>query len=169
MHKPMVFPAIVIILVFLPVSQAWAQDDQARQSLSGLPGVGVRVDPVEPDAERDGLTRNAIQADVELRLRQAGITVFSRGVEDAAGPAFPYLYVSVHATKLPQLNLYAVYVSVELTQQVLQLVSGDLVHAATWGRGGALTVESGHLRHVRDPIKDNVDQFINDWLAVHPQ
>ena len=169
MHKRMVVLAVAIVLVSFPVSHAWAQDIEARESLSRLPGVQVIVEGPEADAERDGLTADAIKTDIELRLQQAGITVFLRGLEDAAAPAFPKLFVSVHATKHRQSNLYAVYVSVELTQQVLQLVTGDVGYGATWGRGGALPVESGRLRSVRDPINDIVDEFIKDWLAVHPQ
>ena len=174
MHKRNVVLAVAMILVSFPVSHVWAQGEQdQRDSLRGLLGVAVEVAPMRmyADAERDGLTTDAIRTAVELRLREAGITVFSGPTEDAAGPAYPYLYVSVNTNKLDGSSdgLYAPCVSVELSQVMTSRVTGAGVYGVTWQRGGVWTVESARLRNMRDSIKDNVDKFINDWLTVHPK
>ena len=40
-----------------------------RDTLRGLPGVEVAVEPLDRDLERDGLTPAAIHSDVERRFR----------------------------------------------------------------------------------------------------
>ena len=46
-----------------------------HDTLRGLPGVEVAVEPLEPELERDGLTRAAIQTDVARRLGAGGVTL----------------------------------------------------------------------------------------------
>ena len=65
-----------------------------RDTLRGLDGVFVLVEEIEPEIERYGLTKQALQTDTELQLRQYGIKVLSR-VERLAAPGSPYLYVNV--------------------------------------------------------------------------
>ena len=167
MNKRMVVLAVVIILVSFPVSHLWAQGNQERQSLSGLPGVAVIVGPIHADAERDGLTADALKTDVELWLRQAGITVFSQPGDDFAGPAFPYLTVVVSTVKSG--DSYALCKSVQMFQVVTSRVTGDGAIGSTWQASEVSIVSSALLRDIRDDVKGIVDEFINDWLAVHPQ
>ncbi len=54
-----------------------------RATLRGLSGVNVQVEPVNADAERDGLLRADLQTDVESALREAGVEVVAvRSVVD---------------------------------------------------------------------------------------
>ncbi len=52
--------------------------ESTRESLRGIPGVYVLIEHLNPDAESDGLTRTQLRTDVELKLRLAGIKVFTR-------------------------------------------------------------------------------------------
>ena len=67
-----------LILVLLLLASTGAQgldNENTRATLRGLNGVQVVVeDMMKPDIERDGLTRQQLQTDVELRLRKAGIS-----------------------------------------------------------------------------------------------
>ena len=54
-----------------------AQTEMDRKSLRGLKGIAVVVEALQPEAERDGLTKSQIKTDIELKLRQAGIHVLT--------------------------------------------------------------------------------------------
>jgi hypothetical protein len=80
LHITCVLLGMSILLLTVPV---WASDlpiwvsdtPMERATLKGVPTVDVVIEKIDSDAERDGLSRSQIQTDVELRLRQAGITV----------------------------------------------------------------------------------------------
>src|SRR2546425_3316356 len=108
MHKKEYGLLLVVGLVFWTaavsrVSAETAEERQtvekaeegARETLRGLKGVGVVVERVSPDAERDGLTQSQLQTDVELRLRKAGIPALTQE-ECRATPGHPFLYVNVN-------------------------------------------------------------------------
>src|SRR5215475_4496436 len=46
---------------------------RAKETLRGLPGVTVVVEPLQDSAEQDGLTRRQLQDEVEHQLQAAGI------------------------------------------------------------------------------------------------
>ena len=64
-----------------------ADSDAERATLAGLTPISVVVEDLPAIAEKSGVTTAAIQADVERRLRQAGITL--------TPDADAYLYVHV--------------------------------------------------------------------------
>lgn len=161
--------ALLLLSTAIP-SRLSGQDDQfSRKTLVGLKGVYVLVEQIGDQAQRDGLSRDQVQTDVELRLRQAGVRVLSQ--EDALttlGGA--YLYIVVHAFKNPG-GLYAFNVTVELKQRVtLARDSTITAVAATWSPEPILgTVGPEHLGTVRDAIRDLADQFVNAYLAANPK
>jgi hypothetical protein len=138
---------------------------EQRDTLKGLHGVQVLVEDLKPEAENYGLTREAIQTDIELRLRQYGIKVLS---PEESGRSC--LYINVNAVVRDPLEIAAVAVEVQFRQEVL--LCRDLktrVNAPTWGKGSASVVGRGNLKDVREGVKDLVDEFINDYLAVNPK
>jgi hypothetical protein len=59
--------------------ESWAMDtEDTRATLRGVEGVLVVVEDLGDDVEQAGLTRQQLQTDVELRVRQAGIRVLTR-------------------------------------------------------------------------------------------
>jgi hypothetical protein len=153
----------------LAASVATAADNEnTRRSLKGLKGINVLVEPVKAEVEQGGLTKTSIQTDVELKLRQAGITVLTEA-ESLAAPGSPYLYISVGTVGSGPLSAYATHV--ELAQSVrLDRDPGIwLAGATTWSVASVGTVGRDNLREIRDDIKDNVDQFINAYLSVNPK
>jgi hypothetical protein len=120
-----------------------------------------------PDAEKDGLTRDQIQTDVELHLRLAGIKVLTMEQRQAT-PGMPYLYVNLNTVK--NRETYSFSIEITLRQRVnLRRDPNISVAAATWDVRRIGTVGSADLNHVRDDIKDDVDKFINAWLSVNPK
>ena len=98
-------------------------DDSAvsRATLAGLQGVRVIVEEPQPNiqryAEKYGLTRAQVQADVERRLQQAGIRTV-QGDEWLKTPGRPLLYVNIN-THETEKYWYAYDIRLELRQLVL--------------------------------------------------
>src|SRR2546422_6457039 len=110
--------AVLALLSATLVSPLVGQGDNeyTRKTLAGLTGLYVSVEQIPDEVQRDGLDTTQIRTDVELKLRQAGITVLTRQ-EWLSTAAAPYLYVNVQAIKNPA-NLYAYSADVELRQRV---------------------------------------------------
>jgi hypothetical protein len=155
----------IIALLTLPTSAAAYDDERTRATLKGIDKVAVQIAPLTAEAERDGLSRSMLQTDVELRLRQAGITV----VQEPA--TTPVLYVRVETFKPRDNSSYAYTVCVELHQAV-SLARASAIRSAvpTWSVEVLGTVgEKMMLPTLRDSVGDRVDRFINAYVAVNPK
>ncbi len=153
--------ALVVLLLIVPT---WADDTpQSRASLKGITTLKVVVENMNPDAERDGLTTNQIQTDVELRLRQAGITL--------SPTASAFLYVAVPAQKRSaEFPLYGYAIAVELIQPVIVPRDQPIaVYATTWSIVAASSVGAANLRTIRSFVVDYIDRFINAYLEQNPR
>ena len=158
---------LVLTLICLVTSAAIANSEWNRRPLKGLRTVEVGIEALSSDAVRAGLLHSTIVTDVELRLRQAGIAI-SRA-EAYSGSPFLYVRVTVLASSAAQ---YAYSVVVELHEPVTLVRDPAVtIRAATWqARGGIATVGSARLSEsVRQRVRDAVDEFINDYLAVKPK
>lgn len=142
-----------------------------RETLRGLQGIGVIVDMVRPEAEQLGLTREALQTDTDLQLRQYGIKVVSF-LEMFTTPGVPVLYINANVKVRPgEIDpILAVSIVVQLKQGV-SLDRDPTIHckAPTWESAAVATVGRANIRQVRDAVKDLVARFINDYLAVNPK
>jgi len=158
----------ILFPAFLVTSPAVADEELAQATLKGLRAMNVVVESLKPEAERDGLLRDTIRTDVELKLRQAGIAVLSK----SEPPAYAYLYVNVGTMKPSAASgLYAYCVHVELVQRVyLARDASVFTFARTWQSTGIFgTVGTFNLSSVRGTVRDSVDEFLNDYLAVNPK
>src|SRR5207247_684591 len=101
---------LVSILLVLGISfpAAAIQGLPNRESLRGIKSLRVFVADINPEIEKDGLTKSQLQTDAELTLRKAGIRVNPSSDGDD-----PYLYVdlNVHNAK-DILYYYSINVSV---------------------------------------------------------
>jgi len=141
---------------------AWLFDE-----FKGLAGVRVVVAPVDEDAERDGLTRAVIQADVETKLGLAGIRVLTEE-EYAKTLGRPVLMVSVDT--VPSSGIYVYSIRVELTQTVQSLVRpGVAFDATTWSTDKFGIVDATNVRELRDAVGAFVDDFASDWNKANPK
>jgi hypothetical protein len=145
--------------------QQW--QERARASLQGLPGVYVLVEPLNREAERDGLTKAQVQTDVELHLRKAGIQVLTKE-EWSATPGFPYLYVNLNLWKSPYLFVYIYHLTVQFLQNAMLERDLSSWSTVTWEQRRLGHVGSASLRSLREPLGDMVDAFLNDFLAANP-
>jgi predicted secreted protein len=153
------------IVLFLFSTPILALDtENTRRSLRGLDGVEVLIEPLPTQVEQAGLTTSTVRTDVELKLRQAGIPVF----EANRGSAVLHVNVSVLASRD---NVWPYSVRVEVLQDVALMRDRSIVVilAETWNVAGDGSVGRQNIRNLRDIAKDQVDQFINAYLAVNPK
>jgi len=146
------------IVLLLPAATAWGQDSAAqRATLKGIAIVEVVVEAMDPVAEGDGLTRSQLRTDVELRLRQAAITV---------GPTLTgHLYVNVDTEKSDHGQTYAYNVSVQYIQQVVLARDPTApIFATTWETGGVGMIAASRLREVRQDVANYLDRFVKAYL-----
>ena len=111
-----------------------------------------------------------LQTDVELRLRQNGIKVLSEE-EKSLTLGMPSLYVRVSVMINDKSQLVVYSISLQLQQNVLLLRDPTKIcpGASTWDTGSFGTVGESKIGTMREDIKDKVDEFINDYLAVNPK
>jgi hypothetical protein len=164
------FTMAIVVFILALVTPAGAQDTiLGRATLAGLTGVHVHVERMNPDAEKEGLSHSTLQTDVELRLRQAGIRVLSEE-EAVAAPGLPWLYLQV-TTLRKERGLYAYFIKVWVRQLVRLFRDPDIGSVATtWETPGVIgVIGSKNLSTVREDVRDEIDQFINAYLAANPK
>lgn len=139
-----------------------------RDTLRGLPGVEVLVEPLQPELQRAGLTDDGLARDVSRQLAAAGITVFP-SQRDNPSPAKPYVYVHVNAAGLTGSTGYAVAIQVHLRQTLASLTTESrVVNAMSWDAHNVIVTPLPSVRtEVAGEIHSLVDVFIEDWKSVH--
>ena len=161
------YVAIVVLmtLTFFDLSIAQTRDTQ-RESLRGLAGVEVTIEPIESDAKADGLSEEAIRTAVELILRSSGIRILPSTEKVSSAP---FLYTRVATYKLAS-GLYAHDVRVALKQGV-SLVNRPqhMMYATTWEAESLGTPGSNNIRAVITFVENLVKIFANDFLTVNPR
>jgi len=158
---------LALLLVVLVKSSVSASGD--KNTLKGLKGVNVLIEDMTNDAIKAGLTVKQIQTDVEVKLRIAGIRVLTKE-ESIKTLGRPYLYVNLNIRKTSNTSLYHANLEIQLIQNVLLERDQSMsCSAATWSISGVASGGKDKIQTVRDFIKDNMDEFINDYLAVNPK
>jgi hypothetical protein len=139
-----------------------------REVLSGLKGINVVVEYFDPEFEKKGiLTKEQIQTDVELELRKFGVKVLS-DKESLQEYGSPYLYIRTTFF----INSYSPFsgvIEVALNEKVKLIRQSGwiVVGASTWAKVKGF--KNYEANDVRELIKEQVDVFINDYLAANPK
>ncbi|MGE0823441.1 MAG: hypothetical protein AB7G75_27205 [Candidatus Binatia bacterium] len=161
--------AIVTLLLCISSTNVFAHmPANAKETLRGLPGVAVVVEPLHPDTEQDGLTHNQLLTEVEQQLKEAGIPVLTQEEwKNTLGA--PYLYVNVAALK-KSYGLYAYAIEVCLNQLVTLIRDQQTQEfAETWETREVGTVGKERLSTVRQSVAAHVAIFIRDYFSVNPR
>ena len=105
--------SIVLGVAFVSAVPARAENSPAtRLSLKGLDGIALRVGPIAPAAQKDGLSPETIRSAVESRLGKAQVSVLTAS-QQKNELRRPCLTVRIIASKLSTDEyLYAVHVEV---------------------------------------------------------
>jgi hypothetical protein len=175
------FAALNILLLALG-GVAHGASDNHKESLRGLTGVCVRLQPLSDGQKQDGLDARSIQTNVEQKLKQAGINVLTPS-QAAQAPGSPTLYILINAKELfyptgvtfdpagrPYNDPpYIVMVTVSLLQDAMSVRDPKLrlKEAKTWDAGYLRPLERQLLRQAAGTVGDLVDEFVADWRAVN--
>ncbi len=137
-----------------------------RATLAGLTALNIQVEPVNADAERDGLLRTDLEADVEAAVRRAGIEVVTQSLLFAAVPGTPVLHLDVMAVRLRRRYLYSV--RLELWQAVYLMRDRTVqALAVTWCAPQLVgTVSAASVTTIRDAVRTALDEFVHDYQAI---
>ena len=143
-------------------------EDAERESLGGLAGVEVFVDPLDSEIEQAGLATDKLQQDIRQRLQKAGVKVLTER-ERLASPATGVLIVRIE-TLHDRIGRYFYTTDLLLVQRVqLETHPGLEFSAVTWKKLGTVsTVADDNVKHLEDHALRKLDQFIKDYLSVNP-
>jgi len=132
--------------------------------LKGLGAISVLVEGITPDIERLGLTRQALQTDVELLLRKYGIEVEKD---------MPLRGLYIVVTAMPkESGIIAYTISVEFYDVVIPVRNPTImiIGATVWqNSGGVGIVGTNRIRRISEDVEGHVKEFINDYLAANPK
>ena len=124
----------------------------------------VLVERFTDPESRAGFSDAIFRTDVESKLRLAGIRMLTKE-ELSSTPGAPTLYLNVkpfHA----QLGKSAYAISLALHQNARLEMNGErALGVCTWF---TRSVGWGSLRDLRGDVRDDMDLFVNAWLAVNP-
>jgi hypothetical protein len=162
----------ILVLLSFAVAASLAQADEQKwsiDSLRGLRALDVVVDPLPHDAEKDGLRRPALQADIELRLRRLGITIVTEKSAPWPDSAVMRLRVDDLKRDLEQGSYHEFRLTLEVLQSVA-LLRDPAVRSvnAQWHRTSEGTQLTTLLvRSVRDSLRELIEHFVDDYLAAN--
>ena len=136
-----------------------------RASLAGLSRISVVVEALPAIAERNGLTTSAVQADVEGRLKRAGIGI----VPDSDAYLYVHVTVADPGASLP----IPFFVDVSLMQEVTLprgLKTRTPLQCPTWSLNRLGMSSADRVRTpVTVRVTEFVDQFIRAFQSVNPK
>ncbi len=141
-----------------------------RITLVGLTAVHVVVYDMGGEGERAGLAPSSLQAELQQRLRRAGLRALG-ATEALTSPGRPTLELRMSLLKtqdMPQLYLYSV--DLALRQQI-RLGRDRTIEsfAITWSEPPQVgTAEPTRLSVVQAAVRAKVEQFITAWQAANP-
>jgi hypothetical protein len=169
--KKWVVVVVVILLVFASVSHTFAIDSKSnRATLRGLEGVGVLVEQLSPEVEREGLVKSRLQTEAELKLRMAGIKVLTKE-ECLKTPGEPYLYVNINVNiAKTESGIYPYSIDVLLIQKVSLLRDPkQTTYAVTWSTGGVGSIGKPILSQLQNSVEEILDVFVKAYLSENPK
>ncbi len=164
--------ASLFLLIFAPLITDPSLGQNTTEpggTLTGIERVYIYVEPLAPEVESKGITSGVLSAEVERRLRQAGIAVASFEIPDSI-PGTPTLYLQVNALADEYIEQCTYAIRLELTQTVRleRNLDSTPIHAPTWGVGGVGIRLKGWRQAIIDDVLGYVDQFIDAYFLANP-
>jgi len=153
-----------VLLGIATASQSQTPSPGERETLRRLPGLLVVVGGITPEAEQDGLHKDAIKKTWSVSCSQQGSRCFP------GSPLLPHRRLPTVRQRWP---------AEEHRARRLRLVSaghgeagrhagvGETCRCTTWSIGLVGVSSSRLLSQLRSDIKDLVDTLINDWTLAN--
>lgn len=129
--------------------------------------LAVLVESLGPDARKAGVSEDELKAFVELKLRQAGITVRDIGAHSLESP---YVYVNINLMYHEQIDHLSYSARISLQQTVRLLRNDSTLTAGTWEKESIAIVrrEKAH-GHIKDTVDTLLTFFLNSYLSANPK
>ncbi|OPY92591.1 MAG: hypothetical protein A4E73_00973 [Syntrophaceae bacterium PtaU1.Bin231] len=162
--------AAAVLSAGILLSEAAAEDSEAsRRTLANLPGVGILVEPIQPNiqryAQKAGLTTVQLQQDIRNRLQAAGIRTFP-GDEWLKVQGRPVLYVNIN-THETEKYWYAYDIRLELRQIVSLEVNPQIKTLAdTWSINITGVANIGNMNIIRNDALVLVERYVQAHLSA---
>jgi len=152
--------ALGVLFISLSANPLGASDSRLdRETLKGINQLYIIVSV----QTKDGLNGNQIEADIDRRLRAAGIKVAG------AAPRLPCLFVSVNVLKHKD-GSWIYEASASLNQAVTIAANNGIYMASTWSASIlAFASSSDGPGLVRADIETLAEKFIGAYLSVNRQ
>ncbi len=165
----------------LAITSRTAGQDAERESLTGQNGLWVNVEGLSDEAQKGGLTSDALLTYLEMRLREARIPVRPRD-EWLASERQPYLYLNVGALRVKMGGVregWTYTLSLEVKQRAciqgwpegrggVLMFPGGCSLFTTWETTGQSVTPDNLADSVRGYLAKLMDKLLNDYLAVNP-
>jgi hypothetical protein len=169
--KKWLMAVVAILLIFASKSPTSAIDSKSnRATLRGLEGVAVLVEQFSPEVEKEGLVKNRLQTELELKLRMAGIKVLTKE-ECLKTPGEPYLYVNINVNiAKTESDIYPYSIDILLIQKVsLVRDPNQATYAVTWSTGGVGSIGKPILSQLQNSVEEILDVFVKAFLSENPK
>ena len=171
LRVPSLLLIVGVITIVLPSATSLAEqptEASERESLKGVTGVEVRVDPLDVEVEQRGLQTDTLQKEIKQRLQKAGVNVLTER-ERLKTPTAAALVIRVD-TLHDRIGRYFYTIDLFVTQRVrLEGQASGELSAVTWMKFGSIgTVADDNIKHIETQVLQKADQFIKDYLAVNP-
>ena len=172
--RGILFATLLSIIILLGVSgSGFAIDsDLTRRTLSGVEGVNVVVEELQPNiqrfAEKVGLQKEQIRTDVETLLRRAGIVVLNYD-QWLVTPGRPFLYIAIN-THEHEKYWYAYDIKVELRQNIVLEANTQMrTMAPTWSINMTGITNVGKLDMIKNGLTILLGRFVDAWHVGNPK
>jgi hypothetical protein len=169
--KVLLAVVLVLVLTLTFSNPLFSIDSKSnRATLRGLKGIGVLIEKLPQEIEREGLNRSQLQMAVESRLRQAGIKVLTKE-ESIKTPEEPNLYINVNVNiAKTECNIYPYSIDLLFIQRVSLLRNPNLIaYAVTWSKGGVGSIEKTIVGELKETVEEMVDVFISAYMEENPK
>ena len=166
----MVFLVTLFLLTIISSSLFAIDSELTRQTMTGLQGVNVMVEDLQPNmqkyARKFGLTQEQLKRDVEQKLQKSGITILTQE-NWLKTLGRPVLYVNINTHEYEK-YWYAYDIKVEL-KQIVYMEANPKVKtlASTWSISMTGIANIGTLNTIRDSLGSLVNRFIDAYLSAN--
>ncbi|MBI2072154.1 MAG: hypothetical protein HYW06_06235 [Gemmatimonadetes bacterium] len=158
---------LALPIALLPSALQGQGTSTANVALRGVTALMVVADSLPEGAARAGLYASQLRTDVELRLREAGLTILA----PSSAPGSPALYLQAALTG-GESGLIAYSAHMTFGEAVrLVRVPTVLTFGTTWEGPRVLGYASTEqvAEQVRKAVNGQVSAFLNAWLAANPR
>jgi hypothetical protein len=159
----------LVMLLLLPGVSFGLTDNQ--EGLRDIKGVFI-YSSVSPELEQLGLTQDQIKTDIELELRKFGVRILTKKLPEPKLEEFnktpqPSRLI-VTLIVLVRQNICFFSVITEVRETVFR-GNGFAADGSIWRDGGIGITDINNMRKIRNVVNDEIDKFINDYLAANPK